>query len=191
MSQLDDIDRKLHEKLLLGRRVEGDRLMLADEVMLAALAGSRRLTWGERQVLQASPLTLRRFKTLAVQAGRALGHDDRPAVDGWSGSGGMLRAASSAARLASLETDDGYWRVHFLEQGGAWRVVLALDAGAPFAARLMRERPMLRVLDGAGAIILMGVLDADGEYEGAWPFDGEPALHFQQLGGAFAVEPAH
>ena len=191
MNQLDDIDRKLQERLLLGRRVEGDRLMLADEVMLAALAGSRRLTAGERQALQASPLTLRRFKTLAVQAGSAARHEARPAVDGWSGSGGMLRAASSAGRLASLETDDGYWRVHFIEQGGAWRVVLALDAGAPFAARLMRERPMLRVLDGAGAIILLGALDTDGEYEGAWQFEGEPAQHFQQFGAAFTVEPAH
>jgi hypothetical protein len=34
---------------------------------------------------------------------------------------------------------------------------------------LLREQPLLRVIDGGGAIVLQGRLDADGECERAWP----------------------
>lgn len=101
----------------------------------------------------------------------------------------MLRAASGTAALTAMTTDDGFWTLHFVEQDGAWRVILALDAAAPFAAHLMREPAMLRVLDGAGATILQGSLDSDGECENSWPFARAPGPHFQQAGAAFAVEP--
>ena len=176
----DQAARKLDAALLLARRVEGDRLMLSDAVLLAAMDGSRPLTAAEQAALRASPLTLRRFQTLST--GRA--------ADAWRGSRGMLRAASGGA-LTAMSTDDGFWALHFLEQDGAWRVILALDANAPFASRLVREQPMLRVLDGGGAIVLQGSLDADGECESAWPFDTAPGVHFQEFGAAFAVEPVH
>jgi hypothetical protein len=70
-------------------------------------------------------------------------------------------------------------------------MILKLAADAPFAARLVREQPLVRVTDGGGAILLQGRLDADGECETAWPFDTAPAPHFQQFGAAFAVEPVH
>ena len=175
---------KLQAKLLLARRLEGDRLMLGDDVLTAAIAGSRHLTAGERVALQASPLTLRRFRTLAGQKTVA-------ANDAWSASAGMLRAASSAGPLAALVTDDGAWALHFIEAGSGWQVVLAMNAAAPFAARLMRERPLLRVVDGGGAIVLQGSLDADGELEGAWPFETAPGPHFHECGAAFRVEPVH
>ena len=172
---------KLREHMLLARRVEGDRLMLADAVMLDALAGSRPLTSAERGALEQSPLTLRRFRHLALE---------RRAVGAWSGSTGMLRAAAGGDALARLATDDGCWSLHFVGSGGAWQVILALAADAPFAERLMRKQPLLRVRDGAGAIVLQGHLDADGECESAWPFAVAPAPHFQLHGGSFAVEPA-
>ncbi|MES2017196.1 MAG: hypothetical protein V4484_11930 [Pseudomonadota bacterium] len=172
-------DIKLQEQLLLARRVEGDRLMLADAILRAALDGSRTLTAGERAALEASPLTLRRFRALALERRRAE----------WGGSAGMLRAAASNGPLGALATDDGHWALHFLQQDGAWRVILALAPNAPFAARLVREQPMLRVVDGGGAIILQGSLDADGEYESAWPFDTAPSIHFHEFGARFAVEP--
>ena len=171
------LERKLREQLLLARRVEGDRLMLADAVLGAALDGSRPLTANERAALAQSPLTMRRLRQLTL---------DRAA---WSGSAGMLRAAASDTPLAELVTDDNYWALHFLPQDGAWQVILKLAADAPFAPQLMREQPMLRVIDGGGAIILQGRLDADGECENAWPFETAPAPHFQQFGAAFAVEP--
>ena len=174
----------LQAKLLLARRVEGDRLMLADDVMTAAIFGSRHLTAGERAALLASPLTLRRFRVLA-------GRKTAAAIDAWSASAGMLRAASSAGALAALSTDDGAWALHFIEDDSGWRLVLALNAAAPFAARLMREQPLLRVVDGGGAIVLQGSLDADGELEGAWPFETAPAPHFHMFGAAFRVEPVH
>jgi hypothetical protein len=173
------LERRLREQLLLGRRVEGDRLMLADAVLGAALDGSRPLTANERAALADSPLTLRRLRQLSL---------DRSA-QAWTGSAGMLRAASTDATLGELATDDNHWALHFLLQDGRWQVILKLAADAPFAPQLMREQPMLRVLDGGGAIILQGRLDADGECENAWPFDTEPAPHFQQFGARFAVEP--
>lgn len=185
MKTLSVTDRKLRAQLLLSRRVEGDRLMLADAVLSAALDGSRALSANERAALERSPLTLRRFRQLSLQRRAAASRD------AWTGSGGMLRAASSGAELEELATDDRCWTLHFVAQDGAWRIILSLAADAPFAARLMREQPMLRVVDGGGAIVLQGRLDADGECEAAWPFETAPAPHFQQFGAAFTVEPVH
>jgi hypothetical protein len=182
-----DIDRKLRERLLLGSkpilpRVAGDRLMLGDAVLLAALEGSRALTAGERAALQGSPLTTRRLRTLAIERRLA-------ANDAWQGSRGMLREADSGAALTQLATDDGFWRLHFVDSAGARRVILQLMPEAPFAARLLREGTLLRVLDGAGAEVLAGRLDLDGECECAWPFADDPAAHFQQHGAGFSVQP--
>ena len=182
----------MQEALLTGRRVEGDRVMLSDAVLLAALDGTRHLSGGERAALESSPLTVRRFRTLAMARRReADTADTADTADSWMGSGGMLRAATSDAALAALATDDGYWALHFIDAPDGWRVVLALDGAAPFAARLLRDKLMLRVLDGGGAIILQGRLDADGECESAWPFASAPAPHFHQSGAVFSVEPVH
>jgi hypothetical protein len=179
----EQTDRKLQAKALLARRMEGDYLMLADAVMDAALDGSRALTASERGVLRTSPLTLRRFQVLAAARRQAVNLE-------WQGSHGMLRAAAGGPALRTLATDDGFWTLHFLEQAGQWRVILALDAGAPFAASLLRARPMLRVLDGQGAVVMQASLDSDGECEGDWPFAAAPEPHFQQAGASFAVQPA-
>ncbi len=186
-SAQDDLEARLRERVLLSRPAPGDRLMLADATMLAALDGSRALTPNERQALTASPLTMRRFRQLSLERHAAV----QPAANDpvWTGSRGMLRAAATADALDALVTDDGYWTLHFLPQDGGWQVILSLSAEAPFAARLLREQPQLRVIDGGGAIVLQGRLDADGECERAWPFATSPASHFQLYGAGFAVEP--
>ncbi|WP_343729410.1 hypothetical protein [Duganella sp.] len=186
-SAQDDLEARLRERVLLSRPAPGDRLMLADATMLAALDGSRVLTPNERQALTASPLTLRRFRQLSLERHAAV----QPAANdsAWTGSRGMLRAAATAETLDALVTDDGYWTLHFLPQDGGWQVILSLSAEAPFAVRLLREQPQLRVIDGGGAIVLQGRLDADGECERAWPFATAPASHFQLYGAGFAVEP--
>lgn len=186
MKTTSEMDRKLQGSLLMRRRVEGDRLLLADAVLLAALDGSRPLTAGERAALEASPLTARRLRTLALarRGTRAAANDEH-----WQGSHGMLRAADGGAALRQLATDDGHWRLHFVDGAGAPRVILQLVPEAPFAARLLREAALLRVLDGAGAEVLQGRLDADGECECAWPFADAPAAHFQRHGAAFSVLP--
>ncbi len=176
---MTELDRKLQAQLLGARRVEGDRLVLDDAVLMQALDGSRPLTAGERSALQASPLTLRRLRTLA-EARRA---QDAPRQ--WRGSSGMLRAADSGAALDALVTDDGAWRLHVVGD----RVILQLDPQSPLAATLLRGDRVLRVLDGAGATVLEGRLDSDGECEGAWPFAETPARHFQRHGARFMVEP--
>jgi hypothetical protein len=187
-SAQDDLDARVRERLLLSPAVPGDRLMLADATLLAALDGTRALTPNERQALSASPLTLRRFRQLSLaRHAAALPQAANDPV--WTGSSGMLRAASTAEALASLVTDDGYWTLHFLPQDGGWQVILSLSAEAPFAARLLQDQPQLRVIDGGGAIVLQGRLDADGECERSWPFATGPASHFQLYGAGFAVEP--
>jgi hypothetical protein len=177
---MTELDRKLQARLLAGRRVEGDRLVLADAELLAALDGSRPLTAGERAALQASPLTQRRLRVLA-EARRA-----QVAPPAWRGSSGMLRAADSGAPFEALVTDDGAWRLHVT--GG--RVILQLDPDSPLAPGLLREGRPLRVLDGSGATVLEGLLDSDGECEGPWPYAEAPAIHFQRHGARFRVEPA-
>lgn len=180
---MTELDRRLQAQLLAGRRIEGDRLVLADTVLMGALDGSRPLTAGERAALQASPLTARRLRTLAKQrrAGAVQAGTGR-----WQGSSGMLRAADSGVELDSLVTDDGAWRLHFVGD----RVILQLDAQSPLAAALLGGAQSLRVLDGSGATVLAGVLDSDGECEGPWPFAAPPAVHFQQHGARFVVEPS-
>jgi hypothetical protein len=189
-SAQDNLDAQLRERLLLSRAVPGDRLMLADATLLAALNGTRSLTPKERQALSSSPLTLRRFRQLSLARYAAAAQAPQAANDPvWRGSRGMLRAASTAEALDALVTDDGHWTLHFLPQDGGWQVILSLSAEAPFAARLLNDQPQLRVIDGGGAIVLQGRLDADGECERAWPFATAPAEHFQLYGAGFAVEP--
>jgi hypothetical protein len=176
---------------LLGRRVEGDRLVLGDATLVAALDGSRPLTAGERAALQASPLTARRLRQLALErrAGQAVNTAGEAAAPGWRGSPGRLRAASSG-EIDALRTDDGWFTLHVVPGAAGWRTILQLAPDAPFAPALLAARAPLRVSDGAGRTIIEGRLDADGECEAAWPFDESPASHLQAAGAAFAVEPA-
>lgn len=177
----DTTFRRLQEALLLDRRLPGDRLMLDDATLGAALDGSRPLTAGERAALQASPLTARRLRHLAL-ARRAA------ASTAWRGSRGVLRAASTGAP-AAIVTEDGWWTLHVVAGSAGWRTVLQLAPQAPFAEALLVARAPLRVVDGAGGVILTGQLDADGECEAAWPFAAAPAEHLQAHGARFTVEP--
>jgi hypothetical protein len=172
MTSNDKLERKLRAAILVAP-IAHDRLVLADAVLRAAIDGSIPLSAGEKAALAASPLTIRRFRHLASERAGA-----------WRLSGGMLRAADSGAQLTELVTDDGFWTLHFTDD----RVILQLAAQAPFARQLLTQQPLLRVVDGAGAVVLSGRLDSDGECESAWPFASAPAQHFQQCGAAFAVE---
>lgn len=182
---MNELDRKLQARLLAGRRLEGDRLVLDDAVLAAALDGSRPLSPGERSALQASPLTVRRLRVLAEARRATIATIGTSAPPAWRGSAGMLRAADGGAALDALVTDDGAWRLHFV----ADRVILQLDPQSPLATVLAGGSQALRVLDGAGATVLEGRLDSDGECEGPWPFAQPPARHFQQHGARFVVEP--
>ena len=165
--------RRMQEAMLLGRRVADDRLMLDDATLRAALDGSR-------------PLTARRLRALALErrAAQAQG-----TADAWRGSAGMLRAASSGAP-ATVTTDDGWWTLHFIDlRTFGWRVVLQLAPQAPFAEALLVAQLPVSVVDGAGATVLSGQLDADGECEATWPFATSPAAHLQAHGARFTVAP--
>ncbi|MFC0168427.1 hypothetical protein ACFFKC_10065 [Pseudoduganella danionis] len=181
------LEARLQEQLLLARAVPGDRLMLADATLLQALDGSRPLTPAERTALQASPLTLKRFRQLALQRHHAAqpGH-----ATGWNGSQGLLRAAATATALETLRTQDGYWTLDFVPSEQGWRVILALCADAPFAALAVQQGWRVQVHDGAGQLMLQGALDDDGECEAAWPHAAAPASYLQQHGASFVVTPA-
>lgn len=169
------LDRKLQERMLLAPRA-GDRLVLADATLRAALDGSRPLTEGERKALENSPLTLRRLRHLALVRRHAA---RPPRLE----SAGMLRAADSGTALERIGTDDGFWTLHF--DGG--RVILQLSPDAPFASEVLAGRATVSVLDAAWNLVLQGSLDADGECERAWPFADAPGEHFQRAGARFLV----
>lgn len=172
MTPEKQLERRLQAALLLTPR-EHDYLVLDDATLRAALDGTTPLSAGERAVLAASPLTIRRLRQLSLDRART-----------WRTSQGMLRAADSGAALAELVTDDGFWTLHFTGP----HVILQLAPDAPFARQVLAEQPLLRVVDGAGAVVLQGRLDSDGECECAWPFAAAPGQHFQQAGAVFAVE---
>ena len=178
--------RRLQDALLQGRRSDGDRLVLDDATLAAALDGSRPLTTGERMALQASPVTARRLRNLALE--RRAQERRAAAAGGWRGSRGALRAASSGLP-AAIVTDDGWWTLHFVMDAAGWRTILQLAPQAPFAEALLVARAPLCVRDGAGATILAGQLDADGECEAAWPFADAPDTHLQAHRARFTVEP--
>jgi hypothetical protein len=180
MHSNDNTARLLQEALLLNGRKAGDRLMLDDATLTAALDGSRPLTAGERAALQASPLTTRRLRHLALER--------RAAHAAWRGSRGQLRAAAGGP-LTALVTDDGWWTLHFADDAGGWRAIVQLAPQAPFAQALLAARAPLCVRDGAGATIVSGRLDADGECEAPWPFAAAPGDHLQAHGARFTVEP--
>ena len=172
------LEYRLRAQLLLGVRVDNDRLVLADDVLTAALDGGAGLSASERAALAGSPLTMRRLRQLFVER----------AARAWQASSGMLRAAATDCVLEQLVTDDNCWGLHFVPGRAGWHVILKLAADAPFAPALMREQPMLRVRDGGGAVMLQGRLDTDGECENPWPFDSAPAAHLQLFGASFVVE---
>lgn len=192
---------RLDARLLLAPRpgLANDRLLLDDATLGAALDGVRPLTAGERDALAGSPLTTRRLRQLALarRAQRApAAASAASSVTAWQASHGMLRAAASGAGAEplALRTDDGCWTLHLLPLDGGWRAILQLGPDAPFAAALLApasgQRARVRVLDGAGATILHGALDLDGECEAAWPHAQAPAAWLQAHGAAFSVAPA-
>ena len=61
----DLLERRLRAAMLVAP-VENDRLVLSDAVLAAAIAGGTPLSAGERAALAASPLTIRRFRQLAL-----------------------------------------------------------------------------------------------------------------------------
>jgi len=189
MELSSDLARKLATHAILAQRREGDSLVLDDEVMLAALDGRRKLTPEQSNALTSSPLTLRRFRQLAMER-RQQGQPRVAANDSsWSGSGGMLRAASSGSMAGPLKTDDGFWTLHVVGGPGDWRLVLSLAPDAPFAASLLRASTGIKVLDGQGGLLLEGELDADGECEAEWPSASSPFDHLQDAGARFSVKP--
>lgn len=191
MSIMNDRNQKLSQKLdlsiILNQSRDDDRLMLEDQVLLAALDGSRPLDPEQRTLLQQSPITLLRFRHLALQA-RARKGGNAANDDNWQQSGGMLRAADSAAVVLSLRTDDHYWTLDFVPEDDGWQLVLSLDGNAPFASQLLETENTVRVVDGKQQVLLEGQLDADGECEVRWPMDHEPVRHLQQAGALFRVE---
>ncbi len=191
MSIMNDRNQKLAQKLdlsiILNQSRDDDRLMLEDQVLLAALDGSRPLDPDQRILLQQSPITLLRFRHLAQQA-RARKNGGAANDDNWQQSGGLLRAADSGALVLSLRTDDHYWSLDFVPEDNGWQLVLCLDENAPFASQLLDSEHCVRVVDGKQQVLLQGQLDADGECEARWPMPQEPVRHLQQAGAQFRVE---
>jgi len=127
------MDRRLHEQALLGRRVEGDRLVLDDATLLAALDGSRPLRSAESAALQDSPLTVRRFRQLALERRAAARTGNRPGSDTGKSTGTGTVAGIGTGAAAS---------------GGAGASTSTGPASAP---AWRGSRGMLRAASSGGA----------------------------------------
>ncbi len=173
------LDSKLQQSLLLNRPREGDCLRLSDAMLRAALEGSRPLSASEIAQLQDSPLTLRRFRHLALER--------RSKQAQWHASSGIVLAAASIEDEAILHSLDLYWQLQLLHDADQWQIILRLRPNAPFAAQVLQQHLPLEVLDGKGQVILRGCVDADGELEARWPFAVPPIAHFNANGGSFHV----
>jgi hypothetical protein len=190
-----DRNQKLAQKLdlsvILNRSREDDRVMLDDHLLLAALDGSRPLNGDERQLLQQSPQTLLRFRQLALQA-RARKNAGVANDAQWQSSMGCLRETDAGPRQLSprLQSDDQYWSLQFVADEVGWQLILSLSDAAPFAHQIKQASSNVRLLDGAGAVLLEGALDIEGECEVRWPYFTEPELHLRQAGARFRIELA-
>jgi hypothetical protein len=195
---LDD----LAARAIMRRFKPDDYLVLSDDTLRAALDGTQPLDETEWKALLASPLTLRRMRTLEQQrlwaqrrTPRATTAAEARRVDAandgeWLGSWAELRAAADGGSTHALRTDDGYWSLEFLRAPDGLRAVLKLDADAPFAKRLLTEKPRLAVLDGQGAEVFGGELDSYGEVEALWPHADQPYPYFAKRGTGIRVVPA-
>lgn len=202
------------QQLLLATFAEstkpGDRLVLSDEILHAALERSRRLRKSELQALLDSPLTLRRLVALAARFD-ALSQESSPAAREAAAKViaiAMGRAANDSQPtwhrspmelMAAAGHDDGnfsqtspdqLWVLHAIVTGTSTRLVLVLQKDHERAAAVMEARQQLElaVLDGQGATLLMGHLDEDGELAGPWQLPDTLRSHLLAQGGQFSIE---
>jgi hypothetical protein len=118
-SAQDDLDAPARTRAAVAS-APGDRLMLADATLLAALDGTRPLTPNERQALSASPLTLRRFRQLSLER-HAAAMPAMPTIrHGPAVRHGARRHGIGDGSTGRTQTD-GYWTLHFLPQDAAGR----------------------------------------------------------------------
>lgn len=190
-------ERRVMLAAFAAQRLPGDRPMLSDEVMQAALEGRARLQEAQWQALLASPLTLCRLRhleerRLAVMSDGAV---ERGPLNGapqaWQGSFCELLAASGIGTDASLYSPDGLWALHALTTGSVTRLLLQLLPPAEDGAADAVARPApgeeVAVLDGAGGTLLMGRLDADGELEAVWMRPLDLRSHLARHGRVWSV----
>lgn len=175
---------------LIDRYKSGDYLVLDDATLRAALDNSRPLLRTEWQALLDSPLTLRRARELAHEAkARHAGRALAPAAndEAFERSTTLLRVAYGLDPAPTLTSDDGRWRLSFGRDGPRWHVVLSLNPSDRFADVWLQARPTVALLDGAGATLLLGELDEDGEVEGPWRPDSDPLAYLASHGGRWQV----
>ncbi|WP_051279474.1 hypothetical protein [Chitinilyticum aquatile] len=186
-SPIEILSRAIVTKGLLNRSKPGDYLVLSDETLLAAIENRHPLNRTEWSALLESPITLRRFQVLAAEIGskKAIPSASNDAF--WRDSEGLLMAADSGEAARALSTEDGWWRLAFLDALEGYRMVLQLDMSSPIAPYALRNPWAL--LDGEGQLIVQGWLDDDGELEAPWPLASAPYPYFMEKGGRFRVRP--
>ena len=201
----------------MARQVPGDRQVLTDDVLQAALTGAPALSREQLAALKASPLTLCRLRYLeaqrlaAAQAGQA---DDAEAsttgsnasvhalqtsagkatdahANRWQRSTGELLAAAGTEIDCSLPSADGLWTLSAWTRGNTTRLRLNLRRPADDDSQLsLRLDPEMEVgvLDGRGATLMLGHLDDEGELEVLLDHPLNLRGHLAQHGGEWSVE---
>lgn len=195
-----------------ARQVPGDRQVLADDVLQAALSATQALSRKQLAMLKVSPLTLCRLRylealrlaathsalatgTAASASVHALGSpagQTTPAqASRWQRSPGELLAAAGVDADCSLPSADGLWTLSAWTRGHATRLRLNLRRPADDDGQLsLRLDPEIEVgvLDGRGGTLLLGRLDDDGELEVLLDHPLDLRSHLAQHGGHWSVE---
>lgn len=189
-TDITHLNGQLLDQIMFGHK-EGDWLVLDDTTLRAALDKTQALTRNEWNALMASPLTLRRLRHLVQERKSTMLQTPAANDDHWSGSQGLLLAAGSNAEIPPpIATSDEALTLLFHRGATDIRMVLKLDLDASFARGLLEHQTELVVTDGAGNVLMQGVMDENGELEAAWPFPGvTPYAYLKSTGGTFNVAP--
>lgn len=180
----------------------GDWLVLADDVLLAALSGSQALSRVEREGLLNSPLTLRRMMELEARrlAAKTATEKATPVVAAGEAANDplytapfQLLAADSGSEAFCLTSDDGWWRLSFPQTREGWLIEIELREDAPFEHMLDENLPAgqsqrsVAVVDGQKRTLLLGQLNFNRTLSAPWPLHESPRAALAQSGGVEVV----
>lgn len=177
--------RRLVIASLLRHEVKDDKLAIKDSVLQAVVSGERRLVPQERRAVIRSPITLKRLQWLQSQK-ISMRLQSGKGSDSQAGSKGWLRAAAGSDPAFSIDTDDGFYTIHFYP-GRSDRFYVALSCSDEHAACLQRENLVMDLVDSEGNQILQGQPDDLGELHGEWRLSESPRKHLSREGVALIV----
>ncbi len=168
----------------MAREIPGDRQIITDERLLAALTGKERLRQAEYREMLASPLTLSRLRLLASQSLSELQRS--PALMNHE-SDGMMPTPELLCEELTLVTNDGNWALLIKLDQDSQRWHLTLQLLASREAMHVREDGEIFVHDAQQGTFLFGGLDGNGQLHAVWELPVKPLVYLVGKGKTWTV----